>query len=140
MKISATTRRRLEQAARRAASASYSPYSRFPVGAAVIADSGKIYIGCNVENASYGLCNCAERTALFTAIASGERAIRGIAVYSSPASPVAPCGACRQVMNEFKPETGDIYVILDYFDDRTVVMLAELLPRSFGPRDLERAT
>ena len=131
MKISATTRRRLEQAARRAASASYSPYSRFPVGAAVIADSGKIYIGCNVENASYGLCNCAERTALFTAIASGERDIRGIAVYSSTASPVAPCGACRQVIAEFGPDA--IVIAVCDTGDRIDTTLEELPPSSFGP-------
>jgi len=102
-KLSAPLCRRLEKAARAAAKKSYSPYSKFPVGAAVLAGSGKIYAGCNVENASYGLCNCAERTALFTAAAAGERTVKAVAVYTPTAAPTSPCGACRQVINEFGP-------------------------------------
>ena len=116
------------------------PYSRFPVGAAVLTASGEIVTGANVENASFGLTNCAERVAIQQAVFLGHRDVLAVAVSAPRAAGTTPCGACRQVMNEFKPETGDIYVILDYFDDRAVVMLAELLPRSFGPRDLERAT
>ena len=95
MKISPILCRRLEKAARTAAKKSYSPYSKFPVGAAVLTGSGKIYTGSNIENASYGLCNCAERTALFTAAAAGERVVRAVAVYTPTATPTSPCGACR---------------------------------------------
>ena len=101
--ISARVCRQLEKVARAAAKKSYSPYSEFPVGAAVLAASGKIYAGCNVENASYGLCNCAERTAIFTAAAAGERRILAVAVFTPTAQPTSPCGACRQVINEFGP-------------------------------------
>src|SRR3954471_23684405 len=101
--ISAATLRRLETAARAAAKASYSPYSKFRVGTAILAGSGKIYQGCNVENASYGLCNCAERSAIFTAASAGERKIRAVVVYTPTPTPTAPCGACRQVINEFGP-------------------------------------
>ncbi|MDB6126340.1 MAG: cytidine deaminase, partial [Verrucomicrobia bacterium] len=95
--------RKLERAARAAAKGSYSPYSKFRVGAALLAGSGKIYTGANVENASYGLCNCAERTALFTAVAAGERHVEAVAVYTPTTTPTPPCGACRQVLNEFGP-------------------------------------
>ena len=102
--ISTLQVRRLEKAARTAAGASYSPYSKFRVGAAVLAGSGRIYPGCNVENASYGLCNCAERTAVFSAAAAGERHVRAVAVYTPTPAPKLPCGACRQVISEFGPE------------------------------------
>src|ERR1700676_3367622 len=100
-KLSEAALRRLEKSARAAAAGSYSPYSRFPVGAAVIGGSGRLYSGCNVENASYGLCNCAERTAIFSAVAAGERSIRAVAVYTPTPLPTPPCGACRQVIHEF---------------------------------------
>src|SRR6476469_2620646 len=99
--ISASTIRRLEKAARGAAKLSYAPYSKFRVGTAVLADSGKIYTGCNVENASYGLCNCAERTAIFTAASAGERKLKAVVVFTPTPTPTMPCGACRQVINEF---------------------------------------
>lgn len=80
----------------------YAPYSRFAVGAAVLARDGRVFVGCNVENASYGLCNCAERTALFSAVAGGCRPgdLVHLAVVGDTPSPVSPCGACRQVMAE----------------------------------------
>src|SRR5688572_24719946 len=99
--IPAPTLRLLEKAARIAAKASYAPYPKFPVGTAVLAGSGKIYSGVNVENASYGLCNCAERTAIFTAATAGERAIKAVVLYTPTQTPTMPCGACRQVINEF---------------------------------------
>src|SRR5439155_9916329 len=102
--LSASVVLRLEKAARAAARASYSPYSKFRVGTAVLAGSGKIYAGCNVENASYGLCNCAERTAIFTAASAGERKIKAVVVYTPTPAPTMPCGACRQVINEFGPK------------------------------------
>src|SRR5215207_7664647 len=102
--IPARTIRRLEHAARAAAKTSYSPYSKFRVGTAVLTGSGKIFSGCNVENASYGLCNCAERTAIFTAVAAGERKLRAVVVFTPTPTPTMPCGACRQVINEFGAE------------------------------------
>lgn len=134
MSASPALLRRLERAARAAAAASYSPYSRYPVGAAVLAGSGRIYSGCNVENASYGLCNCAERTAIFTAVAAGERTIRAVAVYTPTAEPTLPCGACRQAINEFGPDA--LVVSVCDSDRRHDTTLAALLPAAFGPQNL----
>ena len=127
-------RRQLESAAREAANASYSPYSKFPVGAAVLAGSGSIYTGTNVENASYGLCNCAERTAVFTAVAAGERVIKAVAVYTATTGPTMPCGACRQVINEFGPDATILAVCESGRKARTT--LRALQPDAFGPKDL----
>ncbi len=81
---------------------SYSPYSKFPVGAAILSEDGRVFTGCNVENRSYGLTNCAERTAMFTAAAEGVRRIAAVAIAAPKADyPVGPCGACRQVLTEF---------------------------------------
>ncbi|HTZ20007.1 MAG TPA: cytidine deaminase [Opitutaceae bacterium] len=129
--------RRLEKAARAAVRQAYAPYSKFRVGAAVLAGSGKIYRGCNVENAAYSLCNCAERTALFTAMAAGERTIRAVAVYTPTARPVSPCGACRQVINEFGPDAVIIGVCATAA--RLETTLADLLPAAFGPGNLAAA-
>ena len=133
-KISTPLCRKLEKAARTAAKASYSPYSKFRVGAAVLAGSGKIYSGTNVENASYGLCNCAERTAIFTAVAAGERTVKAVAVYTPTKISTAPCGACRQVINEFGPSA----LVISVCDSnwRTETTLDRLLPSAFGPKDL----
>jgi cytidine deaminase len=133
-KISSLVCRQLEKAARAAAKKSYSPYSEFPVGAAVLAASGQIYAGCNVENASYGLCNCAERTAIFTAAAAGERRILAVAVFTPTAQPTSPCGACRQVINEFGPQARVISVCDS--PARLDTTLDALLPDAFGPRNL----
>lgn len=127
---------KLTAAAKAAASRAYAPYSKFRVGAAVLTETGKIYSGCNVENASYGLTNCAERTAIFNAVAAGEKnlSLRCVVVYTPTKTPTAPCGACRQVIYEFGPEarvlsccdgTGKIDVSID-----------ALLPGAFGPGDL----
>ncbi len=121
---------RLEKAARHA----YSPYSRFRVGAAVLASSGKIYPGCNVENASYGLCNCAERSAVFSAISSGETSLRAVVVYTPTQSPTSPCGACRQVLNEFGPDA-PVISICDG-PARLESSVDALLPAAFGPKNL----
>ena len=106
----------------------YAPYSRFAVGAAVQAKSGVIYSGCNVENVSYGLTMCAERIALFQAIAAGEREFSLLAVVADTPQPVAPCGACRQVMAEFGV---DIIVLANLAGDVSVYRLEELLPAAF---------
>lgn len=126
--------RRLQVAARRAAKQAYAPYSRFRVGAAVLTDTGKIFPGCNVENASYGLSNCAERSAIFSAVSAGEQSIMAVMLYTPTAAPVTPCGACRQVINEFGPRAM-VFGTCDS-QQRTEASLAELLPGAFGPANL----
>lgn len=113
----------------------YAPYSKFYVGAALMLENGDIIRGCNVENASYGLSNCAERTALFTAIAAGHKKFKKLAVYVDRDAFTAPCGACRQVIHELAP---DIEILL--VNNRREVKRTnakELLPLSFGSADLE---
>jgi cytidine deaminase len=134
--IDQATAQTLRAKARDAATRAYVPYSNFPVGAALITDDGTVVTGCNVENASFGLTCCAERTAVFTAAAAGHLVIRAIAVTAPRVPTVTPCGACRQVLNEFKPADADLLVFLDGPDQR-VVPLADLLPAAFGPRDLQ---
>jgi cytidine deaminase len=99
-------RDRLFSAARRAMKNAYAPYSKFKVGAALVTTKGRIFLGCNVENASYGMTNCAERTAIFTAVAQlgPKMEIRAIAVTNNHNAPCSPCGACRQVIYEFGPK------------------------------------
>jgi cytidine deaminase len=103
--LSAEWREKLLATAKAALQRAHAPYSKFHVGAAVLTEAGAIYPGCNVENASYGLTNCAERTAIFTAVcAEGpSMRIRAVAVWSDPECACAPCGACRQVIHEFGP-------------------------------------
>jgi cytidine deaminase len=133
-------RRSLLQRAREAAKAAYVPYSNFPVGAALLTEDGAVISGCNVENASYGLTICAERSAAVAAVGAGHRAFRAVAV-SAPRSRLAtPCGACRQFLNEFRPLTGELTVILDDGETGLEIPFSELLPRAFGPRDLEPGT
>lgn len=119
---------RLFSAARAAAEHSYSPYSRFRVGAALLTADGTIVTGANIENRSYGLTNCAERSALFTALSAGEREFSAIAVYCPDAEyPVPPCGACRQALSEFVP--GDFPVFYAGKDGAFVEKrMDELLP------------
>lgn len=136
--LTPSLRRRLERAARAAAEASYSPYSNFQVGAAVLTGSGKIFTGTNVENASYGLANCAERTAIFTAVAHGERKIRCVAIFTPTPVPKLPCGACRQVIHEFGSHAALISVCASA--QRTETTIDQLLPGAFGPKDLVRAS
>ena len=107
---------------------SYSPYSGFRVGAALLTGDGRIFKGCNIENASYSLTNCAERTAFFKAISEGERSFRAIAIVGDK-NPCYPCGACRQVMAEFCDK--DFEIILSGDDGVKVFKLSELLPYSF---------
>ena len=115
----------------------YVPYSHFKVGAALLATSGKVYTGCNVESASYGGTNCAERTALFKAVSEGEKEYKAIAVVGDPATYTFPCGICRQVLVEFGT---DLEVIVARTEnDYKVFTLDELLPHSFTPKDLEAA-
>ena len=108
----------------------YVPYSHFPIGTVLVTAEGKIYTGVNVENASFGLTNCGERTAIFKAVSEGERSFKELIIYGQTEKPVSPCGACRQVMAEFF-ET-DLPVTLVAKDKSTVVMtVKELLPYSF---------
>src|SRR5690242_4050373 len=104
--LTAGVRERLLNAARKAMKNAYAPYSHFRVGAAILTSKGKVYLGCNVENASYGMTNCAERTAIFAAIAdSGPKLeVIAVAVTNDHGVPCSPCGACRQVIYEFGPE------------------------------------
>jgi cytidine deaminase len=90
----------------------YAPYSRFLVGAALLCEDGVVVDGCNVENASYGLCICAERTAVAAAVAGGHRRFRAIAIATASTPPASPCGMCRQVLAEFTPADGDIEILL----------------------------
>lgn len=128
---------RLLAAAREAATRAYVPYSDFPVGAALLLEGESVVVGCNIENASYGLTVCAERTAVFTAASAGHRTILAVAVTAPRVATVTPCGACRQVLNEFKPRDRDLVVILDGANCPELVSLGDLLPRAFGPADLE---
>ena len=108
----------------------YVPYSHFPIGAVLVTDEGKIYTGVNIENASFGLTNCGERTAIFKAVSEGERSFKELIIYGQTEKPVSPCGACRQVMAEFFEQ--DLPVTLVAKDKSTVVMtVKELLPYSF---------
>lgn len=133
------TDRALMELAYKARKASYSPYSGFRVGAALLGESGNVYLGCNVENAAYTPTNCAERTAFFKAVSEGELSFSAIAIVGGkgeePAEICAPCGVCRQVMAEFCD--GDFRVIMGNLDRIEIKTLKELLPLSFGKNDLE---
>ncbi len=115
---------------------SYSPYSHYAVGAALLTRDGKIYQGCNIENASFTPTICAERTAFFRAIYDGVRAFEAIAIIGSGETPAYPCGVCRQVMAEFCDKD---FLIITANRDRTIVVprtLEQMLPNSFGPKDM----
>lgn len=128
---------KLVELAKDAREKAYVPYSHFKVGACVLTEDGKAYQGCNIENASYGLTNCAERTALFSAYANGDRKLKAIAVVADTEGPVSPCGACRQVMMELGGE--DMVVILSNMKgDYAVVTVKDLLPGAFTSKDLEK--
>lgn len=130
---------RLLDVARDFATRAYVPYSGFPVGAAVLTGDGSIVGGVNIENASYPLTVCGERTAIGTAAAMGHRDIRAVAVSAPKAKGTTPCGGCRQVLNEFKPRYGDLIVVIEDEVGPRQVPLRMLLPDAFGPRDLDRA-
>ena len=130
------TRRTLLDHARRATDNAYVPYSNFPVGAALLLADGSIVTGANIENASYPLTICAERSAVATAASAGHREIRAVAVSAPRSRGTSPCGACRQVLNEFRPADGDMEVILDDGEEGIMTSIEELLPRAFGPRNL----
>ena len=129
----------LLQYAMQAREKSYSPYSGFRVGAALLGKSGKVYLGCNVENAAYSVTNCAERTALFKAVSEGEIEFTAIAIVGGKGENIqplcAPCGVCRQALAEFCD--GNLRVILGTEENLQVYTFAQLLPLSFGKDSLE---
>ena len=128
--ISAATRKKLEQAAMRVMRNAHAPYSNFRVGAAILLTNGKVFAGCNVENASYGMTNCAERTAIFSAVAQlGPKIeIRAVAVTNDHGVACSPCGACRQVIYEFGP---DATVFFQGARGSKQAHITDLLPEGF---------
>lgn len=116
---------------------SYSPYSNFKVGASVMGESGKIYSGCNIENAAYSPTICAERVAIFKAISNGEREIKKIALIGSTDSFTYPCGVCRQVMIEFASDDFEI-IVAKNIEEYVSYSLDDLMPNSFRARDMGR--
>ena len=128
--------RALIEAAKRAQKLAYCPYSRYPVGAAVLMESGRIYAGANVENASYGLSLCAERVAIFSAVSRGEKALKAVCIVGRK---VRPCGACRQVMLEFSSKDTQL-ILADLNQDArrenvTTMRVHSTLPMAFDPLD-----
>ncbi len=111
----------------------YSPYSHFAVGAALLCEDGTLYEGCNIENASYGLTNCAERTSIFKAVSEGHIKFKALAVVADTEGPCAPCGACRQVMAEFKIP---LIIMGNLMGNIKIVTIEELLPFSFSECDV----
>lgn len=122
----------LPQMAIEASRNAYVPYSGFKVGAAVITEDGSIYTGCNIENGSYGLTMCAERTAIYKAISGGARKIKAIAIAGGEMTPAYPCGACRQVLSEFGNADTTVYCLTLDGKKRETFTLEELLPKSFN--------
>ena len=120
--------------ARSARDNAYVPYSQFAVGAALLAEDGQVYTGCNVENASFGLTNCAERTAIYHMVVSGAKKIIAMAVIASGSRPVSPCGACRQVMAEFGESKTPI-MMANLEGQTEVTTIGELLPYAFEKGD-----
>ncbi len=129
------TDKKLIAEAKRAREFAYCPYSNFAVGAAVLGESGAIYGGCNVENASYSMTNCAERTAIYKALSAGEQEILALAVVAQGIEPVPPCGACRQVIAEFRiPHI----LMANLADDVREMTLEEIIPGAFSKENLEQ--
>ncbi|MGM0713132.1 cytidine deaminase [Brevibacillus parabrevis] len=119
----------------RARELAYVPYSKFQVGAALLCESGKVYLGGNIENAAYSLCNCAERTALFKAYSEGDRTFKALAVAADTPGAVSPCGACRQVLAELCPPDMPVY-LTNLKGDVEETTVSALLPGAFSKEDL----
>src|SRR4051795_5165568 len=122
----------LIEEAKKARDKAYAPYSKFPVGAALLASNGLVYHGCNIENAAYSMCNCAERTALFKAYSEGDTDFQLLAVVADTDRPCSPCGACRQVISELCSK--DMKVVLTNLKgDILETTVEDLLPGAFSP-------
>ncbi|MDP4162200.1 MAG: cytidine deaminase [Bacillota bacterium] len=113
----------------------YTPYSKFKVGAALLSKDGKVFHGCNIENAAYGMCNCAERTALFNAVSQGVTEFSTMVVVADTGRPVPPCGACRQVISELCAPEMEV-VLTNLKGDIQKLKVEDLLPGAFSPKDL----
>ena len=121
----------LIQEAKKGRELAYAPYSKFQVGAALLTKDGKVFRGCNIENAAYSMCNCAERTALFSAYAHGFREFQMLAVIADTDQPVTPCGACRQVISELCPKNMTV-VLTNLKGEVQELTVEELLPGAFS--------
>lgn len=117
----------------------YVPYSKFPVGAALLTDEGVVFEGCNIENSAYSMTNCAERTAFFKAISDGKRTFKALAVTGDTDGPISPCGACRQVISEFCSVDMPVY-LTNLKGDVQETTVGELIPGAFRKEDLEYGT
>jgi len=139
-RLSNDVRELLMTAARRAANCAHAPYSGVRVGAAVLTGNDRLFVGCNVENASYGLTTCAERVAIQNAVAAGEKTIAAVAVFSPDIKCITPCGACRQVMAEFSsPASPGPLIIVEGKKGTETIPLGKLLPRAFcSPKNKKR--
>ena len=126
--------KKLISKAKKARKKAYTPYSKFQVGAAVLCAGGKIFTGCNIENASFGLAVCAERVAIFKAVSEGSTKFEAIAVVGDTDKPCSPCGACRQVISEFGEDI--VLVMSNLKGDAKIMKINELLPDAFGKNDL----
>lgn len=129
------SKEKLIEAALNARKRAYVPYSKFPVGAALLTEDGQIIQGCNIENASFGLSNCAERTAIFKAISEGHTQFKGLAVVADTPAPVSPCGACRQVIAEFCDENMTVW-LTNLKGEVLKTTVKELLPVAFRKEDM----
>ncbi|APX73390.1 cytidine deaminase [Companilactobacillus allii] len=114
----------------------YAPYSNYTVGAAILCDDGKIYSGVNIENASYGLTNCAERTAIFKAVSVGAKEIKAIAIVNGTSDMSKPCGACRQVMSEFMKSDAPVF-LANNVNEYKEFKFREILPLAFSDEDMD---
>ncbi|SFL26131.1 cytidine deaminase [Halanaerobium salsuginis] len=115
----------------------YVPYSKFPLGAAVLTEDGSIYTGVNIENAAFGLTNCAERSAIFTAVSAGKQKIEALVLVSSTEHPITPCGSCRQVIKEFADQEIEIVMMTESGQELTMTS-TELLPGAFTDDSMEK--
>lgn len=129
---------KLMEESKQAREKAYVPYSKFPVGAALLTEDGTVFRGCNIENSAYSMTNCAERTAFFKAISEGIHTFKALAVVADTEGPVSPCGACRQVIAEFCDGQMPVY-LTNLKGDVLETTVAELLPGAFSKEDLHYA-
>ncbi|MDW0108978.1 cytidine deaminase [Sporosarcina aquimarina] len=129
-------KQQLMEHAKRALENAYVPYSKFPVGAALLTEDGIVFEGCNIENSAYSMANCAERTAFFKAVSEGNRSFKALAVTGETEGPISPCGACRQVISEFCSQDMPVY-LTNLKGDVTETTVGELLPGAFSKEDLD---